>query len=69
MMGYGSSRIEKAQPGCFPIPPPPDGKPPVRLPVMAGMEQPQEPAAPDQDMASDDAIMQLMKMLGRLDNG
>ena len=67
MVGYGSSPLERAPKGGFPVPPPPDGSVPTRLPVgAANMEQ---PAAPDQDMASDDAIMQLMKMLGRLDNG
>ena len=70
MMGYGSSRIEKAPKGGFPVPPPPDGSVPTRLPVgAANMEQPQEPAAPigEQDMAGNDAIMQLMRMLGRVD--
>lgn len=67
MMGYGSSRIERAPKGGFPIPPPPDGSVPSRLPVGANMEQPQEPAAPMGEPDSEDAIMQLMKMLGRLD--
>lgn len=67
MMGYGSDPLEKAPRGQFPVPPPPDGKPPVRLPIGANLEEPNEPAAPmaDQDMGGDDALMQFMRLLGR----
>lgn len=67
-MGYGSDPMGKAPRGQYPPPPPPDGKPPVRLPIGANLEQPQEPAGmPEQPMAGEDVIMQLMRMLGRVD--
>lgn len=67
MMGYGSAPMGKAPRGQFPVPGPPDGKPPVRLPIGANVEQPNEPAAPmdDQDNAGDDVLMRFMRLLGR----
>ena len=51
---YGTADMPPMQPGNFPLPPPPDGKPPVRLPF--GAQPPQEPPAqpveePDGEMA------------------
>ena len=68
LMGYGSEPPPQAEPGKFAPPPPPDGKPPVRLPIMPNMAQPQEPAAPQQQgMPNDeqDLIAQLMQMLSQ----
>ena len=67
MMGYGSEQPQKAQPGRFPVPPPPDGKPPVRLPIGA----PEQPQAMSQEQPSgDDELMrQIMQMLQQAERG
>jgi hypothetical protein len=62
MMGYGTAPIPKPQRSGFPLPPPPDGKPPVRLALG---QQPAPEQAPTEDMTgeSDEQMMQLMRLL------
>jgi hypothetical protein len=66
--GYGSTAPLKASGGGFPLPPPPDGQPPVRLP-FGHAEQPMAPAAgPDQPNAPEDmntALMRLLQTMGK----
>ncbi len=65
MTGYGTAPIQTAKPGHFPLPPPPDGKPPVRL-SLGQSPAPSQPAPMD-DMTgqSDDQMMQLMRLLAQ----
>ena len=60
MSGYGTAPIPKPTGGSFPLPPPPDGKPPVRLALGQSPEQ-----APMEDMSgqSDEQMIQLMRLL------
>lgn len=67
MTGYGSDPIPKPTGQGFPLPPPPDGKPPVRLP-FGGRPTPEQAPMEDFGGQSDDQLMQLMQMLG-LRNG
>ncbi len=71
MMGYGSEAPQKAGPGRFPVPPPPDGKPPVRLPIGApDQPQPQGQPMPQQGQPNDDELMQqIMQMLQQTERG
>lgn len=56
--GYGTAPIPKAEGGTQFLPPPPDGNPPVRLPI--GQGNPQQPA-PVEDVTgqNDDQMMQM----------
>lgn len=62
MSAYGTAPIPKARDDGFPLPPPPDGKPPVRLSLG---QQPVPERAPTEDMSgqSDDQMLQLMRLL------
>ena len=62
MTGYGTAPMPKPQSGNFPLPPPPDGKPPVRLSL--GQSAPAE-QAPMEDASgqSDDQLLQILQML------
>ena len=60
--GYGTAPIPKQGGRPFPLPPPPDGKPPVRLPV-GGDPMGQAPAE-DMTGQSDQEMMRLLQLLG-----
>ena len=62
MTGYGTAPMPKAPANGFPLPPPPDGKPPVRLSL--GQSAPAE-QAPMEDASgqSDDQLLQILQML------
>jgi hypothetical protein len=66
MTGYGSAPMPKSPRGGFPLPPPPDGKPPVRLALGQGGAPPQAQAPPEENMTaqSDDEMLQILRMLG-----
>lgn len=53
--GYGSVKPQIGAPMRAPLPPPPDGKPPVRLPIG------EEPNDAEPDMDADDPVAALMK--------
>ena len=57
---YGTADMPPMQPGNFPLPPPPDGKPPVRLPFGVTQEQPQ--AAPEQ-APQDGELAMLLRLI------
>ena len=61
--GYGTAPIPKPQAGNFPLPPPPDGKPPVRL-SLGQQPPPQQAPMEDTTGQSDEQMLQLMQMLG-----
>lgn len=69
-MGYGTAQMPSMKPGGFPLPPPPDGNPPVRLPIGGGARPPAQgmgtQPGPMQDTTgeSDQQMLQLLKMLG-----
>lgn len=67
-MGYGTAPMPSMKPGGFPLPPPPDGKPAVRLPIGGGrreMAPPQPAPVVDETGQSDEAMLQmLLKQLG-----
>lgn len=63
---YGTAPIPKSNQGDFPLPPPPDGKPPVRLALGQPQSQgPQQPPMQDVSGQSDEQMLQLLKMLGQ----
>ena len=69
MSDYGTAKMPPMRPGnVFPLPPPPDGKPPVRLPFGVSAEQPPEQAAPvQQEPEGQDAILiRLLQSMGKL---
>ena len=66
MNGYGSVAPPRMTGGGFPLPPPPDGKPPVRLPFGNTAQAPA--AGPDQPNAPEDmntALMRLLQSMGK----
>ena len=66
MSDYGTSKMPPQRPGSFPLPPPPDGKPPVRL-QFGVSEPPQDAAAPVQEPEGQDAILiRLLQSMGKL---
>ena len=62
MSGYGTAAIPTAAPGNFPLPPPPDGKPPVRL-SLGGQPPPEQAPMEDMTGQSDEQMMQFLQML------
>ena len=56
--GYGSSKPQMAGGQRIPMPPPPDGQVPVRLPIGA---QP----VPDEMVQDEDPVMALLRKLGQ----
>lgn len=61
MSAYGTAALPKGDGGGFPLPPPPDGKPPVRLPF--DVPQSVEPETPQGPEAS---LMRLLQSLGKV---
>lgn len=57
--GYGTAPIPKVQGGPQFLPPPPDGKAPVRLPLGQGNPQ-QPPPMEDFGGQNDDQMMQMI---------
>lgn len=64
MSGYGSAPIPTAQAGGFPLPPPPDGKPPVRLPF--GEKPRPDPVVDTQNEGQEIDIVRLLQSMGKL---
>lgn len=64
MSGYGSAPLPKPQRGNFPLPPPPDGKPAVRLPFRVNA-QPEQPPMEEETGQSDDQLLQMLRAMGR----
>ena len=63
MTGYGTSPIQTAKAGNFPSPPPPDGKPPVRLSVGGAPAPVEQAPMEDETGQSDEQMIQLMRLL------
>lgn len=66
MSNYGTAPMPPMQPGNFPLPPPPDGKPPVRLPVgVSQQEQGQQQMMPPQgeEQEPDGELAMLIRMI------
>ena len=76
-MGYGTAPLQRPNENRFPLPPPPDGKPPVRLPVRSdeptshamGMgtpdeQQPPTPGQPGQPGAPGEDILRMLGLFG-----
>lgn len=63
-MGYGTDAIPKANAGGFPLPPPPDGKPPVRLPF--GEKPRPEPVVDDTNEGQEIDIVRLLQSMGKV---
>jgi hypothetical protein len=62
--GYGSAPLPKGNSGGFPLPPPPDGKPPVRLPLGQGDPQQPAPVEDQGGQADQEMLMRLIQQLG-----
>lgn len=63
-MGYGSDPIPQSNAGASALPPPPDGKPPVRLPFVE--QPPEQPVVDEQSQDPNIDIMRLLQSLGRV---
>lgn len=61
---YGTADMPAMQPGNFPLPPPPDGKPPVRLPF--GAQPPPQEAAPEPEPDGEMAMLIRLLQQGKL---
>lgn len=66
MTGYGSAPPMKPPASMFPLPPPPDGKPPVRLPV-GGARRMQPPMEDATGQSDEDLLLMLQRMGARPD--
>jgi len=64
MQGYGSARIEQSNGGGYPLPPPPDGKPPIRLPF--GEKPRPDPVVDTQNEGQEIDIVRLLQSMGKL---
>ncbi len=79
MDGYGTAAMPPMEHGHFPLPPPPNGQPPARLPVGATAQPPQpeqgappqppqQPPAqggmPDLSQSPEGVLIQLLQQMG-----